>query len=174
MGLSFKAKRDVLEQLIPQYREAQGVQKRVVLDDFTRLTDYHRIYTIWLVNHHTPEHQTSACVHQRDDGAEVEEVLVQAWKVRLWSTLLILSLPMFLDALEWHEYLHLTQECQICLLSMSNATAGRLLRSHRQREMRGLCTTRTGTLLKNSFPLRTFEQWNEQVPGYVEADLVAH
>ena len=57
---------------------------------------------------------------------------------------------------------------------MSAATADRLLRPHRQQVMRGLCTTRAGTLLKQNIPLRTFEQWDEQVPGFVEADLVAH
>ena len=40
--------------------------------------------------------------------------------------------------------------------------------------MRGLSTTRVGTLLKRNIPIRTFEQWDEQVPGFVEADLVAH
>ena len=29
-------------------------------------------------------------------------------------------------------------------------------------------------MLKSTIPIRTFEQWDEQVPGFVEADLVAH
>ena len=166
VGLSLEAKRDVLEQLLPRYREAPLAQKRVLLDDFVRLTSYHRTYAIWLFNHQTSEHQITACVRQRNYGVEVEEVLVQVWNAanRVCSKLLIPSLPMFLDALERYEYLHLTQECRSRLLSMSVATADRLLRPHRQQELRGLCTTRAGTLLKSTIPIRTLEQWDEQVP----------
>ena len=143
VGLSLQAKRDVLEQFIPEYREAQGVQKRVLLDDFTRLTGYHRTSAIWLFNHHTLEQQTTARVRQPDYGVEVEEVLVQVWNVSIMcSKQLIPSLPMFLDVLERHEHLHLTKECRSRLLSMSTAIADRLLRPHQQRETK-LCSSRT-------------------------------
>jgi len=38
----------------------------------------------------------------------------------------------------------------------------------------GVSTTRAGTLLKQQIPIRTFQQWNETRPGFLEADLVAH
>src|SRR2546422_6207609 len=57
---------------------------------------------------------------------------------------------------------------------MSAATAERLLRSQRIASQRGLSTTRAGTLLKQQIPIRTFEEWNEAQPGFVEVDLVAH
>ena len=57
---------------------------------------------------------------------------------------------------------------------MSVATADRLLRSQRKRGQRGLSTTRAGTLLKQQIPIRTFEEWNETQPGFLQADLVAH
>jgi hypothetical protein len=57
---------------------------------------------------------------------------------------------------------------------MSAATADRLLRSQRKRGQRGLSTTRAGTLLKQQIPIRTFEEWEETRPGFLEADLVAH
>src|SRR2546422_11314363 len=57
---------------------------------------------------------------------------------------------------------------------MSAATAERLLRSQRIASQRGLSTTRAGTLLKQQIPIRTFEEWNEAQPGFLEADLVAH
>jgi hypothetical protein len=60
------------------------------------------------------------------------------------------------------------------LLSMSAATADRLLSSQRKVGQRGPSTTRAGTLLKQQIPIRTFQQWNETRPGYLEADLVAH
>src|SRR5213082_113471 len=57
---------------------------------------------------------------------------------------------------------------------MSAATADRLLRSQRTLGSRGLSTTRAGTLLKQQIPIRTFEEWKETRPGFLEADLVAH
>ena len=57
---------------------------------------------------------------------------------------------------------------------MSAATADRLLRSQRKLGLRGLSTTRAGTLLKQQIPIRTFEEWKETRPGFLEADLVAH
>jgi hypothetical protein len=35
-------------------------------------------------------------------------------------------------------------------------------------------TTRPGDLLKNSIPIRTFADWQEGQPGFLEIDLVAH
>jgi hypothetical protein len=57
---------------------------------------------------------------------------------------------------------------------MSAATADRLLASQRKQSQRGLSTTRAGTLLKQQIPIRTFEEWKEARPGFLEADLVAH
>jgi hypothetical protein len=57
---------------------------------------------------------------------------------------------------------------------MSAAMADRLLRSQRTLALRGLSTTRAGTLLKQQIPIRTFEEWKETQPGFLEADLVAH
>src|SRR5947207_8108101 len=59
------------------------------------------------------------------------------------------------------------------LLSMSAATADRLLRSQRTLGLRGLSTTRAGTLLKQQISIRTFQEWKETRPGFLEADLMA-
>ena len=57
---------------------------------------------------------------------------------------------------------------------MSAATADRLLSSQRKQSQCGLSTTRAGTLLKQQIPIRTFQEWKEVRPGFLEADLVAH
>ena len=49
-----------------------------------------------------------------------------------------------------------------------------MLRSYRKQGARGISTTRSGTLLKKQIPIRTFQDWNEAKPGFLEADLVAH
>ncbi len=58
--------------------------------------------------------------------------------------------------------------------SISAATIDRLLIKFRSRyKKRGLCTTRPGSLLRELIPIKT-DQWDENRPGYVEVDLVAH
>jgi len=57
---------------------------------------------------------------------------------------------------------------------MSPATADRILKPYRKHEKHGISTTRSGTLLKKQIPIRTFNDWNETKPGFMEADLVAH
>jgi hypothetical protein len=49
------------------------------------------------------------------------------------------------------------------------------LRTERRKyEFRGRAGTKPGTLLKKQIPIRTFAEWDEQCPGFVEIDLVAH
>jgi hypothetical protein len=69
-------------------------------------------------------------------------------------------LPTLIEALERNEHLHLTEECRSQLLSMSAATADRLLRSQRKLGQHGISTTRAGTLLKQQIPIRSFEGWH--------------
>jgi hypothetical protein len=58
------------------------------------------------------------------------------------------------------------------LLTLSLATADRLLRP--LRHPHGLTTTKPGRLLKKQIPIRTFTEWDDVKPGFLEADLVAH
>jgi len=58
---------------------------------------------------------------------------------------------------------------------MSPATMDRLLRPWRRLGgRRPLSTTRPGSLLKSSIPIRTFADWTDERPGFLEVDLVAH
>jgi hypothetical protein len=61
------------------------------------------------------------------------------------------------------------------LAHMSAATIDRLLRPERQKyQLKGRTHTRPGTLLKHQIPMRTFNEWDEQQPGFLEIDLVGH
>ena len=135
-----------------------------------------RKYARWLLNHAEEMQQRHERFHLRRYGPEVQHALFLVWHAanRICAKRLIPFLPTLIEALERHEHLHLTDECRRQLLSMSAATADRLLRSQRKLAKRGLSTTRAGTLLKQQIPIRTFEEWNETQPGFLEADLVAH
>jgi hypothetical protein len=64
-------------------------------------------------------------------------------------------------------------EAQLC--QMSPATIDRLLKPWRRLGGRHpFSTTKPGTLLKNSIPIRTFADWEDNHPGFLEVDLVSH
>jgi len=175
-SLSFQARREVLHQVAPQYRQASASQKRTLLEAFIATTGYVPKYARWLLNHADEVQQTHGRSQLLKYGPEVQHALFLAWHAanRICAKRLIPFLPTLLEALERHEHLHLTEECRRQLLAMSAATADRLLSSQRKLGQRGISTTRAGTLLKQQIPIRTFEEWNETQPGFLEADLVAH
>jgi hypothetical protein len=106
----------------------------------------------------------------------VQQALHLAWTAanHICAKRLIPFLPTLVDSLERHGHLHLSEEGRTQLLLMSPATADRILQPYRKQERRGISTTRSGTLLKKQIPVRTFHDWNETKPGFMEADLVAH
>jgi Integrase core domain len=139
-------------------------------------TGYNRKYAMWLLNHAKAEQSTPQHTRRRHYGPEVQHALFLVWHAanRICAKRLMPFLPTLVEALERHEHLHLTEECRSLLLSMSAATADRLLASQRRLGQRGLSSTRAGTLLKQQIPIRTFQVWEETRPGFLEVDLVAH
>jgi hypothetical protein len=61
------------------------------------------------------------------------------------------------------------------LTKLSPSTMDRMLRPYRQRGGRKpLSATQRSKLLKSSVPIRTFADWKEDKPGFLEIDTVAH
>ena len=57
---------------------------------------------------------------------------------------------------------------------MSVATADRLLKKEREKRGKGISSTKPGALLKKQIQVRTFADWDDVIPGFMEGDLVAH
>ncbi len=71
--------------------------------------------------------------------------------------------------------LKISDETAALLVVMSAATIDRRLAPKRAAmRLRGRSHTKPGSLLKDSIPIRTWAQWNDAVPGFVEIDLVGH
>ena len=69
----------------------------------------------------------------------------------------------------------MTAEIEDQLCGMSPSTIDRLLRPwHRLGGHRPVTTTKSGSLLKSSIPIRTLADWQEERPGFIEVDLVPH
>lgn len=173
--LQMQARRAFLQQIVPQYQQASVDQKRQMVEGFVAITGYARKYAVWLLNHAEQIVQASHA-SQLSYAPEVLQALVFAWKTlnQICAKRLIPFLPDLLDPLEQGEYVHLNEKNRRQLLSLSAATADRLLRTHRQVRPQSLSTTKAGPLLKQQIPIRTFAAWNEAQPAFLEIDLVAH
>ncbi len=176
--MSFQAKRELLAQTGPRYRAVPLQQKRAILDEFVAATGYARKYAIRLLGQ--PSVPPSAPVTRpraRAYGPDVVEALTVAWAAvnYVCAKRLVPFLPELVASLERHGHLALSPEVRMQLLTLSPATADRLLRPLRERARpRGIGTTKAGTLLKHKVPIRTFAEWDDVRPGFMEADLVAH
>lgn len=84
-------------------------------------------------------------------------------------------LPTILSSLKTHKEISITENEEALLLKMSASTMDRLLTNAKKDPLvKGKSSTKPGTLLKHQIPIRTFADWNEKMPGFIEIDLVAH
>jgi len=99
-----------------------------------------------------------------------------AWEAtdRLCSKRLAPFLPELVGILKRQRELVVTAETEAELGRISPSTIDRLLRRWKYGRRRGLSTTKPGTLLKDAIPVRTFSEWADKEPGFLEVDLVAH
>lgn len=170
------SKRELLETIRPRYRRANKAEKRCILDEFVAITGYHRKHAIRLLKHGVKKPKRKKRGRPKVYTGEVISVLIKIWKVCdcICSKRLHPFLREMMAVLEREEELALSVKTKRLLLQISPATIDRCLRRVRRQRGRGLSTTKPGTLLKQAIPVRTFADWDEARPGFVEMDLVAH
>lgn len=174
--MSNASKREYLESIRLRYQYGSKKVKHLVLDEFCQVCGYNRKYAIRLLNARADSHSghgkaragRRATYHQR----ELKDALVVLWKAgnlpcgKRLKAMIPLWLPHYPKAL--------SNDVKTLLMTIAPATIDRLLRPLRARyNKRGLSTTKPGSLLKRHIPIKT-NQWDERVPGFLEADTVAH
>lgn len=169
-----------------RYQRGRKKEKQKILDELVELTGYNRCYARRVLRNHGKDRQgqrrqkTGKRRGSRSCKQYDERVLVALR--RIWLILdficgkrLVAIIPEVLRRLEHFGELKVDVRTRAKLLQISAATIDRLLASERRKhQLRGRARTKPGTLLKHQIPLRTFSEWNEQQPGFVEIDLVAH
>lgn len=174
--MSQHSKQELIEAIQPRYRKAAKGEKQQILDEFVATTGYHRKHAIRVLNKRMyrkhPKKPGPLKIYQ----GEVVVVLEQIWEIcgRICSKRLHPFLPEMVKVLERHNELQLAAETKRLLLQMSRSSIDRCLTSAHQAHPHGLSTTKPGTLLKKSIPVRTYTPWDEEKPGFLEIDLVAH
>src|SRR5271157_279152 len=175
--MSQRSKRELLEEIRPRYLKAKKSEKKIMLNVFVYATGYHRKYATRILKHGRPRHTGKKHGLPKVYAGEVVVALEQIWEIcgRICSKRLQPFLPEMVKVLERCDELQLPAETKRLLLQMSSATMDRCLGPARfEHPPHGLATTRPGSLLKKAIPVRTFTPWDEDHPGFLEIDLVAH
>ena len=174
--MSKNSKDELTKRTHARYLRASRAAKMRILDEFVAATGYHRKHAIRKLRSGIPECHRERRGRQRTYTGEVVRALAEVWHICgcICGKRLQPFVPEMVTVLERHNELVLDPETKALLLRMSASTIDRRLAPFRQQRGRGLSTTKPGTLLKDAIPIRTFADWDDAKPGFVEMDLVAH
>lgn len=174
--MSKRSKRELTEAIQPRYLKAGKTEKAKILDEFTAATGYHRKYAIKLLKHGLKRKGYKKVGRKKIYQGEVVEILEKIWETcgKICSKRLHPFIPEMVSVLEREGELSCSPETKTLLLSMSRSTIDRCLQKARYASPKGISTTKPGTLLKKMIPVRTWHEWDDARPGFVEMDLVAH
>ena len=169
--------REYTEAVRGRYLRTSKKEKGKILDEFTKITGCHRKAAIRLLRRGNQPRANRNRGRPRQYSPAVAGALRVVWEAtdRLCSKRLHPFLPELVKVLRRHGDTTITAGIEAPLCRMSPSTIDRLL--HPWRRLGGrrpFTTTRPGSLLKSSIPIRTFADWEENRSGFIEVDLVSH
>ena len=182
MGLSMGQRKAVLKSQLDAWPKASRAERSVILDHVVAVNGWHRDHARKMIRQALAGRDLDAARAARDPvltyGPEVIEALVTCWAVLDGPTgkLLAPALPELVASLIAHAELPADPGIIDALLAMSPATIDRRLKPYRSGLVagKGRSRTRPGSLLKSSIPLKTWQEWSDTTPGFIEIDLVSH
>ena len=199
MSLTLDERRVVIRETAVRYNKERKKEKEKILDEFVCLTGYNRCYASYVLR--TYDGKKNAVIYGKDGKRVVfvadrrkkdkeekrtreriyeEDVLgplIYLWHMSdyICGKRLKPYIKETLPQLKQFNEINIDKNTEEKLLSISPATIDRLLKKEKQKfNLKVRALTKPGTLLKHSIPIRTFADWNERVPGFVEVDLVGH
>jgi hypothetical protein len=161
-----------------RYHGATRAEKHRLLDEVVAVTSIHRKAAIRLLRRAPrPRATPGPGGRPREYGPAVATAAEVLWQAsgRIGAHRLHPFVPELLDRLVRCGELVVAPDLDKQLRQASRPTLGRLLAPARATfPPRGATITRPGPVLKHEIPIRTFTEWTDARPGFLEVDLVAH
>lgn len=169
---------EYLQELQRRYEKASAQERKTILNEFVKTTNYDRQHAGKLLRgnyhyHNGPIKHPRRTIYTPSDAAVLEKVCdLLDW---INSKRVQPQIGVALDGLIAEGELVCSKVQKQKLIGISPATIDRLLTRHNRRpKQKGRSYTKPGTLLKTQIPIRTFADWNENKVGFFEIDLVGH
>jgi hypothetical protein len=178
MGLTLTERRAVAETTAVRYKLASKRGKSRILDELCATTGWHRNHARKaLTTALQPKIVTARAPRPVTYGPDVIAALTVCWTVLGMPAgkRLAPMLNELVAVLRHFGELVIGEDTAALLVTMSAATIDRRLAGERAKyRLKGRCTTKPGSLLKSQIPVRTWADWDDARPGFVEIDLVGH
>ena len=174
------SKKELLAAIKPRYIKASKGEKTVMLDEFCNSTGYNRDYAVRILQAGYDcgrVKRVGRKGRKKKYGHNLMAVVVKIWELLEYpcGKRLKPNLVSTIDALVRHGEMKVSDQIMGLLGKIGATTLDRRLK--RERVIRKLCrnrgTTRHGTLLKSSIPIR-ITNWDIWEVGNLETDTVAH
>jgi hypothetical protein len=178
MGLTVSQRKAVTKTIATRYARANKVGKGRILDELCAMTGWHRNHARKaLKNALRPKVIKARGPRPPKYGPKVVVALIFCWATLGMPAGKRLA-PMLAElvaVLRRHDELDVDDDTAALLSGMSAATIDRRLATERRKhQLKGRSRTKPGSLLKSQIPVRTWADWDDAVPGFVEIDLVSH
>jgi hypothetical protein len=177
VAISSATRHELVRAVSERYRTSVSAEEKGrILDEFVALSGYHRKHAIRVLNGFTGTTAATTRGRLRLYDEAVRQALIVFWEAsdRICGKRLKPLLPVLLPALEGHGHVKLDPTVRAQLLAVSAATIDRMLSGARAAAGGRRSRAKTTPAVRRRVPVRTFADWHEPAPGFVEADLVVH
>ena len=199
MGLDMETRKKICKEIYRRYQKARKKEKGKILNEYSKTLDYNRNYLAHLLANwgktryavldgKSVKYVAKEAVkgRKKPQGGKKTgrperyneaffETLKGIWELFDYQCGKLLA-PLIRGMIRFLvvEY-NLGKEQQALLETVSPATIDRKLKKEKERyRVKGISTTKRGTLLKSQIPIKVCFNWDERNPGFFEADTVSH